>query len=215
MAIFDISPLVSDQTAVFPGDTPFQAEFLMSFSGGNHLELSRITSTPHIGAHADSSSHYHAKGKGISDRPLRPYLGRAQVIEVEAQKDRRIQVADLKESVITEKRVLFKTLSFPDPNKWNDDFMSLSPELIHYLADRGVVLVGIDTPSVDPMTSKSLESHQALYQTEMCVLEGLDLQKIQPGSYYLVALPLAIQGLDASPVRAILCETIEDLTGVD
>ena len=93
--------------------------------------------------------------------------------------------------------------------------MSLSPEVIHFLSKRGVQLVGIDTPSVDPQDSKLLESHQALFETQMCVLEGLNLSQVAPGSYFLVALPLALKGVDASPVRAVLCETIQDLTGVN
>jgi arylformamidase len=102
--------------------------------------------------------------------------------------------------------VLFKTGSFPDPNQWNGDFNALSPELIEHLADQGVVTVGIDTPSVDPADSKALESHQALFRRDVAVLEGLILNRVTPGVYTLVALPLALKDADASPVRAILLE---------
>lgn len=203
---FDITPEISSELAVFPGDTPFQQKVAMDFKTGSHLLLSSIESTVHLGAHADSSSHYHAKGEGIEKRPLEAYFGSAQVIQVDLKMGERIFVKDLKGKKIQAPRVLFKTLSFPNPNQWNSDFMSLSDELILFLKDEGCVLVGIDTPSVDPADSKALESHQALYQTGICVLEGIVLSEVPEGLYSLVALPLPLKGLDASPVRALLFE---------
>jgi arylformamidase len=100
--------------------------------------------------------------------------------------------------------VLLRTGTFPDPDQWNEDFAALSPELVHALAAQGVRLVGIDTPSVDPMTSKALEAHNAVADHDMAVLEGVVLDAVPPGLYTLVALPLRIEGADASPVRAVL-----------
>ena len=101
-------------------------------------------------------------------------------------------------------RVLFKTSSFPDPNKWSNNFNSLSPELIQFLATKNVCLVGIDTPSIDPSDAKELSSHHCIYQNNMAILEGIILDSIQPGEYTLAAFPLKIENADASPVRAIL-----------
>jgi arylformamidase len=100
--------------------------------------------------------------------------------------------------------VLFRTGTFPDPQNWNDDFASLSPEVIDALHQHGVILVGIDTPSVDPFESKALESHQALAEYDMANLEGLVLEGVAEGAYELIAAPLRIRGGDASPVRALL-----------
>lgn len=204
MKIWDISPQISQRTAVFPGDQPFSREVSLSFPK-NHLTLSAIHSTLHIGAHADSSSHYHAEGRGIEARALERYLGQCQVIEVKILPGARIFPADVKVE-IEAPRVLFKTESFPDPNQWRDEFNSLSPELIEWLAEKGVWTVGIDTPSVDPFDSKGLESHQALFRADMAVLEGIVLGTVAPGFYTLIALPLALKDADASPVRAILLE---------
>lgn len=204
MRIWDISPLVTKDLAVFPGDVAFRRDVSMSFPK-DHLALSSVTTTLHLGAHADSSGHYHAQGKGIEARPLERYLGPCQVIDVKLARGERILPAHLNEA-IRAPRVLFKTLSFPDPNFWNDDFNSLSPELIDHLADRGVVLVGLDTPSVDPAASRALESHQALFRRDLAVLEGLILDQVSPGLYSLIALPLRLKDADASPVRAILLE---------
>jgi arylformamidase len=108
---------------------------------------------------------------------------------------------------ITAPRVLFYTGSFPDPNQWNSDFAALSPELIAWLHDDcGVHLVGIDTPSIDPQSSKGLESHHAVAARDMAVLEGLVLGEVSAGTYTLVAFPLRLEGADASPVRAVLLD---------
>lgn len=178
----------------------------MDFDKGHHLQLSSFQSTFHVGAHADSSSHYHAGGEGVEARALSAYIGRAQVVRISVARGDRIQPSHLKEKKIQAPRVLFSTATFPDPNQWNSDFASLSPELIRHLHDQGVVLVGIDTPSVDPEDSKKLESHQALFETKMAVLEGLLLSHVPEGLYTLTAAPLPFVGADASPVRALLFE---------
>jgi arylformamidase len=208
MKYHDISPMISSRTAVFPGDREFRRNISLDFKTGANLLLSSIETTLHLGAHADSVSHYHSAGGGIEQRKLSAYFGKSQVIEVQVPRGARVYPQHLKGS-IEAPRVLFKTSSFPDSEHWNSDFNSLSPELIHFLHEKGVILVGLDTPSVDPETSKALESHQALYQTSMAVLEGLELSKVPEGSYQLVALPLRLKDADASPVRAILIEGSE------
>ena len=204
--VYDLTPEIHSGLAVFPGDQKFTQKKSMSFEQGHHLLLSSIETTVHLGAHADSSSHYHADGKDIAARPLGAYFGACQVIHIEKKMGERIFVKDLGGKKIQAPRVLFKTDSFPNPDQWNSDFMSLSDELILFLKDQGCVLVGIDTPSVDPETSKKLESHQALFKTEIAVLEGLILKSVPEGLYTLMAVPLPLQGLDASPVRALLFE---------
>lgn len=175
----------------------------MSIKAGDNLDLSDIKTTLHIGAHADAPSHYHQNGETIEQRRLSLYMGAAQVIEVHLPRGERIGVKDFTVE-IKAPRVLFKTNSFPDPDLWNEDFNSLSPELIEHLHSLGVVLVGIDTPSVDPSTDKELPSHQALFKTNMAVLEGIVLTDVKEGVYDLIALPLKLAHADASPVRAIL-----------
>lgn len=202
--IYDITPKISPRLGVFPGDQAFSRKVAMSFAGGDHLELSSITTTVHLGAHADAPSHYAAGGETIEQRSLSPYIGRAQVVRLKGLKPReRVMPAHLRVEILSP-RILFDTCSFADPEKWNSDFNSLSPELLNWLADQGVRLVGIDTPSVDPEDCKTLDSHQVLFKRDFSVLEGLLLKEVPEGHYTLVALPLPIEGGDASPVRAVL-----------
>jgi len=202
--IIDISPVLSPKLAVFPGDTPFSQNTLMDFARGDHLALSSITTTLHAGAHADAPSHYHPKGCDMASRKLHYYLGPCQVIRLKLKAGERIYPEHIKKTKIRAPRILFRTDSFLDPNHWHNHFNSLSPELIEYLAKKKVILVGIDTPSIDPAQSKGLESHQAIYRQDVAVLEGLVLKGVASGTYWLSALPLKIAGAEAAPVRAVL-----------
>jgi arylformamidase len=205
LRIHDISPLISPRLAVWPGDVAFRRQVALSMDEGANLDLSSMTTTLHLGAHADAPSHYTAGGAAMDAVDLAPYYGPCQVMRVEVGRGERISQGHLNAEV-TAPRVLFHTGTFPDPEAWNTDFASLSPELVEHLHAKGVVLVGLDTPSVDPFESKALEAHQALSRTGLRNLEGLVLDAIPEGLYTLVALPLKIEGADASPLRAVLIE---------
>ena len=207
--IYDISPTISKDIAVFPGDTPFEREILMSFEKGDNLLLSSTRSTLHIGAHADATNHYNPNGQGINERDLHFYLGACQVISVKLKPKERIHPNHLEGQKIQAPRILFRTNSFNNPDEWTNDFNSLSPELIEWLAEKKVILVGIDTPSVDASDDKVLHSHNCIYKKNLAILEGLTLKNIEDGIYTLIALPLKIKDADAAPVRAILLENKE------
>ena len=201
--IIDISPTISPRTAVWTGDTPFSQEFLCRFDQGANLDLSTITTTVHVGAHTDAPSHYRAGGATMEKRDLSYYYGKCQVITVSTRRGERVYPEDIY-SKIQAPRVLLRTNSFPDPENFSTDFCSLSPELVRFLHRQKVILIGLDTPSIDPYSSKKLESHNAIADCDMAVLEGVVLQDASDGVYTLIALPLKIEGADASPVRAVL-----------
>lgn len=201
--LIDISPLISPRIGVWPGDTPYAQRYLCRLDQGANLDLSTIETTVHLGAHADSPSHYRAGGAGIAARSLDRYFGPCEVVRVQVERGARVMPHHLP-GPVTAPRVLLHTGTFPDPDAWNADFAALSPELVAHLHDQGVTLVGIDTPSIDPQASKALESHQAVADRDMAVLEGLVLEHVPPGRYTLVALPLKLEGADAAPVRAAL-----------
>ena len=116
----------------------------------------------------------------------------------------RITPAMLPAKEVKAPRVLLVTGTYPDAETFNTDFAALSPELLDWLADRGVCLVGLDTPSVDLFDSKDLPSHQSALRRDLAILEGLVLEGVEEGMYELIALPLKLEGFDASPVRAVL-----------
>lgn len=205
--IHDISPLITPALAVWPGDTPPSREVLLDMKRGDNITLSTLRATVHLGAHADAPSHYGKDAESIESRRLEVYLGLCQVMRVPVDRNTRITPAMLP-APLQAPRVLFRTDTYPDPARFNEDFAGLSVELIDHLRAHGVVLVGLDTPSVDLFSSKDLPAHGAILRHDMAILEGLVLSAVPDGAYELIALPLKLAHFDASPVRAILRELL-------
>jgi len=214
--VWDISPPIAPGTPVFPGDTPYSQQWTAQIGPGCPVNVSAIAMSAHLGAHADSPLHYSAAEDAlpIGAVSLDPFLGPCRVIHaIAASRHPLITPDDLRHAIADGFPVL-PTLPLPPrvlvrtydrtPGVWDPNFAAFAPETIAWLASLGVTLVGIDTPSVDPADSKTLDSHQQLLRHDMRVLENLVLDDVAPGDYELIALPLKLTGADASPVRAIL-----------
>jgi arylformamidase len=201
--LFDISPTVSPRLQVWPGDTPPAREVLLDMGRGGNLTLSTLRTSVHAGAHADAPSHYGARSATIDQVPLDLYLGPCQVVHLEAARGSRVCLADLPAGV-QGPRLLVATGTYPDPEHFTRDFAALDPGLVDGLADRGVRLIGVDSPSVDLFDDRDLLAHQRCLARGVHILEGLVLRDVPDGTYELIALPLRLEGFDASPVRAVL-----------
>ena len=201
--IYDISPPISESLAVWPGDIRPTREIRTHINTGDHSTSSTLCTTVHLGAHADAPSHISLNERSIDQCALDPFLGKCQVITVAAPSRARI-TAEMLKVAVRAPRILLATGTYPDPTHFSEDFAGLAPELIDYLADMSVSLVGTDTPSVDPYESEDLPAHRAALHRNMMVLEGLLLEHVPPGIYELIALPLRLVGFDGSPVRAVL-----------
>jgi arylformamidase len=201
--LWDISPPLDAATPPFPGDTPYQQRWAAQIGPGCPVNVSAITLSPHLGAHADAPLHYGQGAPAIGHVDLDPFLGRCRVIHaigkggLIAPEHLAHGGADLPP------RVLVRTCD-KAPAAWISTFAAFAPSAIAWLADRGVRLVGIDTASVDPADSKTLDSHQQLLARDMRVLENLVLDEVPEGDYELIALPLRLMSACASPVRAVL-----------
>ncbi len=201
--IYDITPPITSLLKVWPGDTPPSREILSDMQRGDHLTLSTLHATVHMGAHADAPSHYGADAPAIEQRGLDYYLGPCQVVRVGASRNSRVGASGLP-AKIEAPRLLIATGTYPDPFVFNEDFAGLEPALVDFVHQRGVRTIGIDTPSVDLFSSEDLPAHRRFLAHDMAILEGLLLRHVPPGIYELIALPLPLAGFDASPVRAVL-----------
>ena len=202
--IWDISPAVDENAAVFPGDAAYSQKLHFALSPDCPVNVNTLTFSPHTGAHADAPMHYANGEAAIGAVNLLPYLGTCRVIHcldcgplVEPQ-----HIAHALRDLPP--RVLLRT-SAAASQAWAS-FTAIAPATIALLAAKGIALIGIDTPSVDPATSQDLPSHHLLLQHDLRVLENLVLDDIPEGDYELIALPLKLTKADASPVRAILRE---------
>ncbi len=204
--LWDISPPLQAGSPVFPGDTPYQQSWVATLGPGCPVNVSQITTSPHAGAHADAPMHYANGAAAIGAVSLDAYLGPCRVIHA-------IGVGALIEAHHLAHafdrlpaRVLVRTNRVAPVDHWVDSFTAFAPDTLERLADAGVRLVGIDTASVDPAESKTLDAHQVLLRRDMRVLENLVLDEVPEGDYELIALPLKLMQADASPVRAVLRE---------
>ncbi len=203
-SLYDISPLVDEKTAVWPGDTPYAARDLLRMEDGAPVHLSTLTLSCHTGAHADAPGHYVRGAAGIDAVPLARYLGPCLLVDVKP-KDHAVRPADLLGVDLKgAERLLLRTGCIKDRTAFPDPLTCLTVELVGHLAAAGIVLVGLDSPSFDRFDSKDLPVHKALYAAGIANLENLALAGVPPGRYELIALPLKLKGRDASPVRAVL-----------
>ena len=203
--LWDISPTVSPASPIFPGDEPFSLRWTAQLSPACPVNLSAITMSPHVGAHADAPLHYGNGQPGAAVVDLDAYLGPCRVIHAIGCGPL-IRIEHLRHAADDlPARVLVRCCERAD-EVWNPDFTAYAPETVEWLAGQGVRLIGLDTPSVDPAASKTLDSHQQLLRLDLRVLENLVLDDVPEGDYELIALPLKLAGACASPVRAVLRE---------
>ncbi|MDO9505107.1 arylformamidase [Hydrogenophaga sp.] len=204
--LWDISPPVHASAPVFPGDTAYTQTWVASIGPGCPVNVSAITLSPHVGAHADAPLHYDAHGAAIGEVSLDAFLGPCRVIHAigcgPLVKPEHIAhaLADLPQ------RVLLRVYERQPQDAFDNDLPAFAPETVEQLADLGVLLIGIDSASIDPANSKTLDSHQTIRRRGLRVLENLLLDDVPEGDYELIALPLKLTTADASPVRAILRE---------
>lgn len=205
--LWDISPPVNRQTPVFPGDTPYSQAWVATIGPACPVNVSAITTTPHIGAHADAPLHYDPQGQAIGAVPLAPYIGPCRVVHV-LSPGPLVTWQALAQACSANPplppRLLVRTYERMPHDRFDPALSAFDPQALEHLADLGVVLIGIDSASIDPADSKTLDSHQVIRRRGMRVLENLCLDRVPPGDYELIALPLKLMDADASPVRAVL-----------
>jgi arylformamidase len=213
--IIDISQPVNSRTACFPGDVPFSRDVIVNYNESKIINLSTMTTSPHVGTHADAVSHIKGSMEdtagNIGAAPLQPYIGHCLVVDVSPMSAGAITAESLRPYIgramaldLGVQRVLIKTQEKIDYEKWQDDYPYLSVGAVKWLNSLGTVLVGLDTPSMDQVNSKTLSTHNALEERHMYWLENLDLTRVESGPYFLMAAPLKFMELEASPIRAVL-----------
>ncbi|HRP73939.1 MAG TPA: arylformamidase [Rhodocyclaceae bacterium] len=202
--IFDISPRIHPGLPVWPGDAAVRFERTWTIGPECPVNVSSVSFSTHTGAHVDAPFHFDPSGQTIDEVALDTYVGPCRVIHVIGTHGTIApgQIAD--RLADCPPRVLFRSYKRAPRDAWDSAFCAIAPETIDCLAQAGIVLVGIDTPSLDPENSKTMDAHLAVCRHRMVILEGLVLDGIAEGDYELIALPLKLAGLDASPVRAVL-----------
>jgi arylformamidase len=203
MQIFDISRRLQNEMPVWPGDTAFHFE-VSSFNGGNGtVNVGSLQLSTHTGTHVDAPYHFDDQGKRIIDLDLDLYIGPVRVIDMKGKES--IGAKDLHDINLDGiERIILRTLSWNNPAEFPNQIPHLNPDIAPFLASKGIRLIGVDVPSVDPIDSQTLDAHHSLHKYGIHILESVLLDDIDSGDYELIALPLPLVEGDGSPVRAIL-----------
>ncbi|MHB1223284.1 MAG: cyclase family protein [Gemmatimonadaceae bacterium] len=200
----DISVLVRPGTPEWPGDTPYSCGWTWDMAAGASVQVSAITMSPHVGTHADSYLHVRPGAPASDAFPLTAFAGTSYVMGVD-DAPRDIDAEEILQRLPPGTgRLLLRTGRSIADGAFPDDWPALTAAAARALAAAGVRLLGVDCPSVDRRHSTDLATHHALFGAGAHLLENLDLRDVPDGRYLLVAHPLRLAGLDASPVRAVL-----------
>ena len=202
----DVSVTLHDGMVHWPDNPPVSITRQLDISKGDAANVSMLSMGSHTGTHMDAPLHFVPEGKGLDEMDLEATMGPARVIEID---DPVAVTADALEDHVIEagERILFKTRN--SDRRWVDqpfdeDFVYVSAGAAAHLAALGVRVVGVDYLSVGGFKSDGVETHTALLEAGIWVIEGLDLSRVSAGEYELICLPLKILRSDGAPARAIL-----------
>ena len=201
--LIDISQVLHPALPGWPGEPGFGLRRHLAIEPGCPVNTAELTLSTHAGTHADAPLHYDSAGLDSSATALDPYIGDCVVLDAR-HCGAQVTINDVAWAAIDAPRVLFRTYERFPHQAWDQNSKAIAAEVIERLAGLGVVLIGTDSASLDPQNSKTMDAHHAVRRHDMRILEGLVLDRVAPGRYELIALPLPIAGADASPVRAVL-----------
>ncbi|KMN45976.1 arylformamidase [Bacillus sp. LK2] len=199
----DISQPLNNDIATWPGDTPFSYEVSWSKEDSGSVNVGKLTMSIHTGTHIDAPFHFDNDGKKVLDLDIDVYVGAVRIIDVsglESIGKKELETINL-EGV---ERLLLRTSSHGKAQEFPDEIPYLRADIAPFLSSKGIRLIGVDVPSVDPLDDKELAAHHQLFKHGIHILENVVLDDVVDGDYELIALPLALTDADGSPVRAVI-----------
>jgi arylformamidase len=208
MRVYDISMAVKNDMKVYKNKEEKRPyiEIIKDYGSSDMFE-SKITLDMHTGTHMDAPLHVIKGGKSIDKVDLQSLITKCRVIDFTAVDDKICEV-DLQNKDIREGDfILFKTKNSQN-EEFNPKFIYLDKSGAKFLSELGIKGVGTDGLGIE-RGQENHETHKILLGNDIHIIEGLDLFEIVSGEYTLIALPIKIEGVEASPVRAVLVEDIE------
>jgi arylformamidase len=194
MKIYDISQELFG-CVVYPGDPQPERFVTLSIKNGDVCNLTAFKMCAHNGTHVDAPFHFYADGKTIDQVDLDCFIGWAYV----AEHDGDISADDAKNILKAAngcERILVKGKAV------------VTKEAAQVFAQAGIKLFGNESQTVGPIDAPK-EVHLIMLGAEIVLLEGIRLEKVPVGKYFLNAIPLNLGGADGSPCRATLLEMQE------
>jgi arylformamidase len=208
--VIDVSWPISEKMTVYKDrqeKRPVITQTRAITNEGPDAAESKLAFDSHLGTHVDAPKHFVKGGTSIDRVPLATYVGMCAVYDLTHVQEK-ITQADLEKlSISAGGIVLFKTKNsaLAPEAPFNPDFVFIDAGAAAYLASRKIKAVGIDYPGIE-RSQPNHETHLALLRNNIGILEGLRLQHVAPGNYFVVAAPLSVKDGDAGLCRALLIE---------
>ena len=201
--IIDISLPIDEKTVVYPGNPKVNIKTMY----GKTSTYSEIKFGSHTATHIDAPKHVFKRGFGVDKIDLKKVIGECRVLDMTNVKEA-VKVGDLKKVNIKKgERILVKTKNSQKGfKKFYNDYIYLDGAAAEFLAQKKILLFGIDYLSVKKRGGKDIRPHTELLKNGIVIFEGLDLSKVKPGKYFFIGLPLKFTDLDGAPARAVLLE---------
>ena len=205
MKLIDVTVPIDSNLATYPGNTPFSLEGIKRLANGDSSNVSTLHMSAHAGTHVDAPRHFFDDGEGVESLALEMLCGRTRVVELTTRKGitaEDLAGFDLREDV----RLLLKTANSRlwGTSDFQEDFIGVTEGAARFLVDRGVKVLGVDYLSVEPYKTPGAPAHHVLLGARTIIIEGLNLRAVEPGTYEMFCLPLAVVGADGAPARVIL-----------
>lgn len=211
MTIHDISLTISPDLPTWPDDPKLELVQFESMDKGADANVTRISSSVHLGTHVDAPHHFLNDGRTVEQLPLDVLTGQCYVVQlpdgVEAITSEVLERTEITSDMT---RILFGTRNSHHwargESEFQTDFVAITEDGAEWLVEHRVKLVGVDYLSVAPYED-SAPTHAVLLKAGIVVVEGLNLSNVMRGFYDLYCLPLKIANADGAPARAILIQS--------
>ena len=209
MKIHDISLEISEDMAVYKDNPNKKPVITITRTIKDGSNESKISLESHTGTHADAPYHMIQSGKRIDELALNSFIGKCIVLDFTKIKktEDSIKESDLKNKKIKKNDIVLLKTKTKIENKFDYNYVYLGKSGASYLASKKIKAVGIDSLGIERSQTEH-DTHKILFESNISIVEGLNLTKIKQGRYFFIGLPLKIKNGDASPIRAVLLDNI-------
>ena len=208
LRVRDISLAIEPGLPTWPGSAGFRVHSTSQISAGDSANVSVVELDVHTGTHVEGPLHFIDDGAPVDAFPLEQFVGPARVVHVDGE----AVTAEALDALAIEADPLRLLIRTANSERWargwgpfDQVFVSLTTDGARWIGDRRFVLAGIDHLSIQQFGNDG-ETHRALMRAGVAILEGLNLDGVEPGVYTLVAAPVRLIGTEAAPARALLID---------
>lgn len=220
--VIDLSQPLSSKTQLHPFFPSVQILRQLVHSdaepGKKSFAAEVIVTSNHAATHVDAFGHYDPSPDAakIAEMPLDTFCGEAICVDVrEYSAGHEVTVAELERAIeaggldVREGDILLfctdhynRTAGTP---AFLDGFSGVAAECVHWMADRGVKIFGVETISPDLVyLTDAYPNHTACAERGITHYENLNnLKEVVNRRFQFYGFPLRLEPAAASPVRAV------------